>query len=227
MGDRVNKATPLRRDAQRNREMLIAAAREIYADQGVDAPLDDIARRAGVGSATLYRRFAGRAELIEAVFGDSLKDILRASLEARQSVDAWGGLTAYLDRIFTLLTTDRGTNDLMTTAIQGVPSLDSLRTEHRKTIDILLRRAQKEGAVRDDITAEDFLFLTVMLGRTIPGAAAAAPTAWRRYLAMLLDGLRPEAAAPLPAPALTPEQFGIAVGHLGRPRRARQGRAEH
>ncbi|MBL1096771.1 TetR/AcrR family transcriptional regulator [Streptomyces coffeae] len=227
MGDRVNKVTPLRRDAQRNREMLIAAAREIYADQGVDAPLDDIARRAGVGSATLYRRFAGRAELIEAVFGESLKDILRAALEARQSIDAWGGLVSYLERIFTLLATDRGTNDLMTTNIQGVPSLDSLRAEHRKTIDVLLRRAQKDGAVRTDITAEDFLFLTLMLGRTVPGAAAASPSAWRRYLALLLDALRPEAAGPLPAPALTQEQFATAVSHLGRTRRARQARTEH
>lgn len=226
MGSRVEKETPLRRDARRNREMLIAAAREIYTDQGVDAPLDDIARRAGVGSATLYRRFAGRAELIEAVFGDSLRDILRAAEEARSATDAWVGLTAYLERIFGLLAADRGTNDLMTTAIQGVPSLDALRKENHKTLDDLLRRAQEQGEVRADVTAEDLQFMLAALGRAVPGSTVAAPLAWRRYLALLLDGLRPEGSHPLPAPSLTPEQLNAAMLQLGKVRRPRTGRAD-
>ncbi|GHJ25824.1 TetR family transcriptional regulator [Streptomyces hygroscopicus subsp. sporocinereus] len=226
MGSRVEKETPLRRDARRNREMLIAAAREIYTDQGVDAPLDDIARRAGVGSATLYRRFAGRAELIEAVFGDSLRDILRAAEEARSAPDAWAGLTAYLERIFGLLAADRGTNDLMTTGIQGVPSLDALRAENHKTLDILLRRAQQQGAARPDVTAEDLQFLLAALGRAVPGSTVAAPLAWRRYLALLLDGIRPEGSHPLPAPSLTSDQLGAAMLQLGKVRRPRTGRAD-
>ncbi|GAA2337244.1 TetR/AcrR family transcriptional regulator [Streptomyces violaceusniger] len=226
MGSRVEKETPLRRDARRNREMLIAAAREIYTDQGVDAPLDDIARRAGVGSATLYRRFAGRAELIEAVFGDSLRDILRAAEEARSATDAWVGLTAYLERIFGLLAADRGTNDLMTTGIQGVPSLDALRKENQKTLDDLLRRAQEQGEVRADATAEDLQFMLAALGRAVPGSTVAAPLAWRRYLALLLDGLRPEGSHPLPAPSLTPEQLNAAMLQLGKVRRPRTGRAD-
>ncbi|NIY63470.1 TetR/AcrR family transcriptional regulator [Streptomyces malaysiensis] len=226
MGSRVEKETPLRRDARRNREMLITAAREIYTDQGVDAPLDDIARRAGVGSATLYRRFAGRAELIEAVFGDSLRDILRAAEEARSAVDAWVGLTAYLERIFGLLAADRGTNDLMTTGIQGVPSLDALRKENAKTLDVLLRRAQEQGAVRKDATAEDLQFMLAALGRAVPGSTVAAPLAWRRYLFLLLDGLRPEGSHPLPAPSLTTEQLNAAMLQLGKVRRPRAGRAD-
>ncbi|WP_067080148.1 TetR/AcrR family transcriptional regulator [Streptomyces hygroscopicus] len=226
MGSRVEKETPLRRDARRNREMLIAAAREIYSDQGVDAPLDDIARRAGVGSATLYRRFAGRAELIEAVFGDSLRDILRAAEEARSAPDAWAGLTAYLERIFGLLAADRGTNDLMTTGIQGVPSLDALRAENHKTLDVLLRRAQQQGSARPDVTAEDLQFLLAALGRAVPGSTVAAPLAWRRYLALLLDGLRPEGSHPLPAPSLTSDQLGAAMLQLGKVRRPRTGRAD-
>ncbi|MBI0380218.1 MULTISPECIES: TetR/AcrR family transcriptional regulator [Streptomyces] len=226
MGSRVEKETPLRRDARRNREMLIAAAREIYTDQGVDAPLDDIARRAGVGSATLYRRFAGRAELIEAVFGDSLRDILRAAEEARSATDAWAGLTAYLERIFGLLAADRGTNDLMTTGIQGVPSLDALRKENHKTLEDLLGRAQEQGEVRPDATAEDLQFMLAALGRAVPGSTVAAPLAWRRYLALLLDGLRPEGSHPLPAPSLTPDQLNAAMLQLGKVRRPRTGRAD-
>ena len=225
MGNRDVQRAPLRRDAQRNREMLIEAAREIYMEQGVDAPLDDIARRAGVGSATLYRRFAGRAELIEAVFGTSLRNILRAAEEARLSPDPWAGLTGYLEQIFALLAADRGTNDLMTTGIQGVPSLDALRRENHRTIDSLLRRAQERGAVRDDATAEDLLFMLAALGRAVPGSTIAAPRAWRRYLALLLDGLRPEAAGALPAPALTTDQLSVAMHHLGRCRHGRRGRA--
>lgn len=226
MGSRVEKETPLRRDARRNREMLITAAREIYTDQGVDAPLDDIARRAGVGSATLYRRFAGRAELIEAVFGDSLREILRAAEEARSAPDAWVGLTAYLERIFGLLAADRGTNDLMTTGIQGVPSLDALRKENHKTLHVLLSRAQEQGAARKDTTAEDLLFLLAALGRAVPGSTVAAPMAWRRYLSLLLDGLRPEGSHPLPAPSLTGDQLGAAMLQLGKVRRPRTGRAD-
>ncbi|MEU2873696.1 helix-turn-helix domain-containing protein [Streptomyces olivoreticuli] len=206
-----DRRTPLRKDARRNRETLITAAREVYAERGVDAPLDEIARRAGVGNATLYRHFAGRAELIEAVFRDSLTPLLRAAEEARAHPDPWAGLTAYVDRVFTLLAADRGANDLMTTGIQGVPTLEALHEGNRHTLDVLLRRAQQQAAVRADIGVEDLLFLLTALGRAVP----AVPGSWRRYLALLLDALRPATAHPLPGPPLSPDQFGAALRRLG------------
>ncbi|MFJ5726063.1 TetR/AcrR family transcriptional regulator [Streptomyces sp. NPDC093149] len=206
-----HRRTPRRSDARRNHDLLIAAAREIYAERGVDAPLDDIARRAGVGNATLYRHFSDRTELIEAVFHDALVPILGMAREIRDCPDAWDGLTAYLNRVFTLLAADRGAGDLLTTAIEGVPTLDALREENRRTLETLLRRGQEQQTTRADLTIEDLLFLLAALGR----AASAAPGNWRRHLALLLDGLHPAAARPLPAPALRPEQFGAALHRLG------------
>ncbi|MEU3779131.1 helix-turn-helix domain-containing protein [Streptomyces sp900129855] len=205
------RRTPRRSDARRNRETLIAAAREIYAERGVDAPLDDIARRAGVGNATLYRHFTDRAALIETVFHDALTPILDAARETRERADAWSGLTAYLDRVFTLLAADRGAGDLMTTGIRGVPTLDALREENRRTLETLLRRGQEQRTIRPDLTVEDLLFLLAALGLATP----AAPGSWRRHLALMLDGLRPAAAHPLPAPPLDQEQFEAALHRLG------------
>ncbi|MFD5076529.1 TetR/AcrR family transcriptional regulator [Streptomyces sp. NPDC058371] len=203
--------TSLRSDARRNRETLITVARQLYAERGVDAPLDEIARRAGVGNATLYRHFASRAELIEAVFRDSLAPILRAAEKARDQKDAWASLTAYLDHVFALLASDRGAGDLMTTETEGVPTLDTLRDANRRTLESLLRRGQDQGTIRADITVEDLMFLLAALGRAVP----AAPDSWRRYLALLLDSLRPGTGCPLPAPSLGPERLGAALRDLG------------
>ncbi|MFG2719757.1 TetR/AcrR family transcriptional regulator [Streptomyces sp. NPDC048416] len=211
MVDSEARRTPRRSDARRNRDMLIAAAREIYAERGVDASLDEIARRADVGNATLYRHFRDRADLIETVFHDALVPILDMGREIRDHPDAWHGLTAYLDRIFALLAVDRGAGDLLTTTIQGVPTLDVLREENHRTLEILLRRGREQRTVRADLTIEDLLFLLAALGR----AASAAPANWRRHLALLLDGLRPATARPLPVPTLRPEQFDAALHGLG------------
>ncbi|MEU6480429.1 helix-turn-helix domain-containing protein [Streptomyces sp. NPDC047017] len=213
MVDSEPRRTPRRSDARRNRDMLIAAARKIYAERGVDAPLDDIARRAGVGNATLYRHFSDRTELIETVFHDALVPILDMARDIRDHPDAWAGLTSYLDRIFTLLAADRGAGDLLTTAVEGVPTLDALREENRHTLQTLLSRGQEQHTVRDDLTIEDLLFLLAAIGR----AASAAPANWRRHLALLLDGLHPAAARPLPAQALRPEQFDAALHRLRPP----------
>ncbi|MGW1075643.1 TetR/AcrR family transcriptional regulator [Streptomyces sp. NPDC002537] len=213
------RPAPLRRDAQRNRELLIAAAREIYAEQGMEAPLDEIARRAGVGNATLYRRFPTRGALIEAVFGDSLNDTLRHGADARDAEDAWEGLVRYLEYIFEGLAADRGANDLMTTGVQDVPSLDALKAHHHQTVSLLMRRAQEQGSMRDDIVTEDLLFMLAALGRVVPASATAAPGAWLRHLHLLLGGLRAEAAAPLPAAPLTADQLSATLLDLAAPKR--------
>ncbi|MEV4440356.1 helix-turn-helix domain-containing protein [Streptomyces sp. NPDC049577] len=209
-----NQGAPLRRDARRNRELLIAAARASFAEQGLGAPLDDIARRAGVGNATLYRRFPTRGALIEAVFGDMLTGTLRRGAEARDADDPWDGLVRYLEHIFATLAADRGTNDLMTTGIPDIPSLDALKAHHHETISLLLGRAREQGTVRGDVTTEDLLLALAALGRVVPAVVTVAPDAWRRQLHLLLGGLRAEAAAPLPAAPLTPAQLAAALGAL-------------
>jgi AcrR family transcriptional regulator len=207
----------LRRDARRNRELLLAAAHEVFAEQGLRAPLDVIARRAGIGNATLYRHFPTRAALIDAVFHDQLTDTVTAGEQARTAPDAWTGLTRYLETVFTTLAADRGTNDLMTTRLDGVDSLDTVHAHNRETMEILLRRGHEEGTVRPEVTVEDVLFALAALGRAVPAlTAVVAPDAWRRPLALLLAGLRP---APdrgeLPEPALTTAQLADVLQELG------------
>lgn len=231
-----------RRDARRNRELLLEAAHEVFTEQGLDAALDVIARRAGVGNATLYRHFPTRAALVDAVFRDSLTGTMDAGERARRAPDAWAGLTAYLEAVFSTLAADRGSNDLMTTHLRGVESLEAVHEHNRGTVDALLSRLRDEGTVRADVTTEDVLFGLAALGRavpaltaattpptdrTAPGAAPATPPdAWRRPLALFLAGLRtaPVAGA-LPAPALSAAELGEVLRELG-PHRTRAGDRE-
>ncbi|CAL9526905.1 TetR/AcrR family transcriptional regulator [Streptomyces sp. enrichment culture] len=216
-----------RRDARRNRELLLRAAHEVFTEQGLDAPLDVIARRAGVGNATLYRHFATRADLVDAVFRDSLTGTMDAGERARRAPDAWPGLTVYLEAVFAALAADRGSNDLMTTRLRGVDSLDAVHEHNRGTVDALLSRCRDEGTVRADVTTEDVLFGLAALGRAVPAlTAAAAPDAWRRPLALFLEGLRtaPAAGPPpaLPTPPLGAAVLGEVLRELG-PHRTRPG----
>ncbi|MFJ9904473.1 TetR/AcrR family transcriptional regulator [Streptomyces sp. NPDC101152] len=213
---------PLRRDARRNRDQLVDAAHEVFAEQGLDAPLDVIARRAGVGNATLYRHFPSRAALVDAVFRDQLGQTTAAGERARNAPDAWTGLTGYLRAVFTTLAADRGTNDLMTTRVQGVQALDAVHAHNRETLELLLERGRAEGTVRADVGTEDVLFALAALGRAVPAlTAVTAPDAWRRPVALLLDGLRP-APAPLPGAALDAGQLADVLRELG-PHRAGRG----
>jgi hypothetical protein len=103
----------------------------------------------------------------------------------------------------------------MTTGLRGVPSLDSLHGHNHETVSVLIARAQQQGTVRGDIVAEDLLFLLAALAKLVPLSAAVVPDAWRRYLTLLLDGLRTEAARPLPAPPLSMEEIGDVLEQMG------------
>ncbi|WP_073947704.1 TetR/AcrR family transcriptional regulator [Streptomyces kebangsaanensis] len=217
----VGEPSPVRRrDARRNRGLLVEAAREVFAEQGLDAPLDEIARRAGVGNATLYRHFPSRAALVDEVFRDALTGTTAAGERARGAEDAWAGLTEYLRAVFAGLAADRGTNDLMTTGLKGVTSLEAIHVHHRETVGGLLRRGQEQGVIRPDVTTEDLLFALAALGRAVPALTTAAADAWRRPLALLLDGLRARpVASGLPGAALTEAQLGQVLLDLGSQRR--------
>ncbi|MCC9706810.1 TetR/AcrR family transcriptional regulator; helix-turn-helix transcriptional regulator [Streptomyces sp. MNU76] len=216
-------AAPVRRrDARRNRELLVAAAHEVFTEQGLEAPLDVIARRAGVGNATLYRHFPSRAALIDAVFHDQLAGTMAVGDRVRDAPDAWTGLTEYLGAVFDTLAADRGTNDLMTTRVPGVDTLEDVHEHNRRTIESLLRRGREEGTVRADVTTEDVLFALAALGRAVPAlTAVTTPDAWRRPLALLLDGLRPpgptdtRSSPTLPEPALDAAQLADVLAELG------------
>lgn len=205
-------ARPLRRDAQANRERIVAAARVAFAADGVDVPVEAIARRAGVGMGTLYRHFPAKEDLIDAVLEDAFDEFIGAAEEALAEEDAWDALRTFLERVFALHVENRGLKDVLATRSHGQTRAESMRTKMRALLRRMIVRAQEQGALRSDFTPEDMPLVFWTVGRVIEVTADVAPELWRRYLGLLLDGLRADAATPLPRPPLTRAQLERAAG---------------
>jgi AcrR family transcriptional regulator len=208
-------AKTLRADARRNREKILAAAADVFAERGLDAPLEEIARRAQVSIGTLYNRFPSREELVDAVFSDRLNAYVEAGKQALSDDDAWRAFAGFLARICELQATDRGLNDLLSRQLPNTPGIDELeRCGHEQAFE-LIRRAQSSGALRADFRPEDLPFIVWANAQIIEATRESSPNAWRRHLNFLLDGLRSEAAHPNPEPALRPEEVLRARLSLG------------
>ncbi|MFJ9948720.1 TetR/AcrR family transcriptional regulator [Kitasatospora sp. NPDC091207] len=197
----------LRRDAQRNRDLLLAAARDLFSRHGLDVPLDQIAKEAGVGNATLYRHFPTREALVGEVFADAAALIGDAAQEALAAEDAWVAIERYFERIFELVAADRGINDLVTQAIPATPAMIGISRQNAATVGTLVARAQEQGTMRPDVVTMDLLFMLGPLCRALPATTELRPDLWRRYLALLLDGFRTRATHPLPVPPIGEEHL--------------------
>ena len=212
---------PLRRDAELNRQRILRAAAEIFTEQGLEATLDDVARRAGVGVGTVYRRFPDKEALADALFTDRLDALVALAEDALADPDEWGSLVSFLEQAGALLAADRGLRQLFMFATYGYGRVGQARARMQPLVSTLVSRAQAAGAVRADLCPTDVPLIEFMLAGVAEYARNARPQVWRRYLALLLDGLRPERAAPstLPEPALTPDEFGAAMltGPMRRP----------
>ena len=196
---------PLRRDAQRNRERLVEAARAVFAERGLDVALDEVARRAGVSIGTLYNRFPTRADLVQAVFADRAETVAHIAEHALAMDDAWAGFVRFVEQICRMQAADRGYNDLSARSIpQAAPTPNHVRGYELMTE--VVERAKHNGALRPDFVLSDMAFVTWAITRTIEATAGVDPDAWRRHLGFILDGLRAPAAHPLPVPALEPDQ---------------------
>jgi AcrR family transcriptional regulator len=203
---------PLRRDAQANRDRVVAAARAAFAAQGIDAPVEDIARRAGVGIGTLYRRFPAKEDLVDAVFEETLLEMETAAREALTTPDAWTGFCVFLERAFALHAENRGLKDVVLTRSPGRARAEAARARMRPLIRSLVERAQAGGTLRADFRPEDMPVLFWTTARVIESTEAVAPGFWRRQLGFVLDGLRADAATPLAHAALSPTQLDRASG---------------
>jgi AcrR family transcriptional regulator len=190
----------LRADAARKRQALVAAAREVMSEQGLNASLDEIARRAGVGNATLYRRFPRRMDLIVAVFADRMADHAREVDESLADPDPWLGLVRYITTVTTLQVRDRGIADLVTLEVSSAPAIEHLRTRAIRGLETLITRAKGAGALRPDCTTEDVLIVLHANAGLIERSNRAAAAASQRLAQLLLDGLRADAATPGPPP---------------------------
>ena len=180
--ERYRAPRPHRADAARNFDALLEAAREVFTDRGFDAPIEDVAERAGVGIATLYRNFPTREVLVENVYIVEIQAVL-AEADASLELPPWEGLASWLRRFVSYL----GTKRAVTTAIDPDSEVyQACRAALSEAGTPLLRRAQASGDVRKDIDEDD-------VARYIMGAAAmnfASEQQRSRMLDVLLDGLR-------------------------------------
>lgn len=193
-------STLLRSDAARNRVAIVESARALFSSRGLEAPLDEIARHAGVGNATLYRHFPTRCALIAAVFARTLAEIVEACERGLANPDPWAGFADHVVFLCRLQAHDRGLADLMTTRITGAPDLEKLRTRSQEGFRRLAERAKEAGVLRADFGTEDLAILLMANAGVIHRTASTAPSAWERLVHYALDGLR-RSPANTPSPA--------------------------
>ena len=204
-------AKTLRSDARRNRERLVASARELFAREGVDVPVEEITQHAGVGMGTLYRHFPTKEELIDAVLEDAFAEIVELAEQAAAEDDAWAGLTTFLEQTLERHAANRGLKEVLASSERERKRAEALRARIRPLLKQLVERAQAQGALRPDVTNEDLPLVFWTSSRVIELTEAVAPGYWRRYLGLLLDGLRAPAATPLPKGPLTRAQLARAT----------------
>jgi AcrR family transcriptional regulator len=193
----VTVVTPprLRADAARNAERILRAAREVYARSGPDAPLEEIARHAGVGARTLYRRFPGKAELVRAALDQCIaEDIAPAIEQAMTDADPLHGLAAVMEAAVSMAAREHNT----LAAARSAGSLTSeVNAPFYQSLALLAHRAQQVGLIRPDLRPDDLPRIMAMLVSVL-WTMDPNDDGWRRYLALVLDGLTPDGARPLP-----------------------------
>jgi AcrR family transcriptional regulator len=198
---------PLRRDAERNRQRILRAATEVFTERGLQATLDDVAHRAGVGVGTVYRRFPDKEALVEALFTERLDTMAGYAEDALAEPDPWTGLVDFLGRAGSLLAGDRGLRQILMFATYGRGRVDQARARMLPVVTSMLQRAQQAGAVRADLSPTDIPLIEFMCGAAAEYAGQVRPDLWCRYLALFIDALRPGAATALPEPALSPDEM--------------------
>jgi AcrR family transcriptional regulator len=205
---------PLRADAERNRLRLLAAAKDLFATRGLDVTLDDIARHAGVGTGTAYRRFANKDELIDALMVDRIAELGAIAQECLEEPDPWIGLTSYFDRALALQAADRGLKEVLFSSGRGRERSNQARLKIAPVVTQLVRRAKEAGAVRADLDTSDVPLINFMLNTIVDFSRTIEPELYKRYLAIVLDGLRPrDDLDPLPVDALHVRKFQAAMAN--------------
>jgi AcrR family transcriptional regulator len=197
----MTPARPLRADAARNRELLLAAATDEFAEHGLDASVADIARRAGVGKGTVFRHFATKDDLLAAIVLDRIDALNAAGERLLRAADPGAALLEFL----TVAAHQRQQLDLSFLQEAGElnPEVTRVRARMFQTVDNLVERARKHGTVRADVTGTDVILLMCAPNYVTSYLPDASPDLWKRYLAIIFDGLRAEGAHPLPHPPPT------------------------
>jgi AcrR family transcriptional regulator len=212
---------PLRRDAERNRRRILDAAAAVFAERGLGVTMDDIAHRAGVGVGTVYRRFPDKEELIDALFVDRIEAMATLAEQGLAHDDPWEGLVWFMEQALLEQARDRGLKELLFGAARGHGGVSHARERMAPVVIELFDRARASGQLRDDVEGVDTPVLQLMVGTVLDFARDVEPELWRRFLVIVLDGLRArrDGRTPLPVPPLREDDLEKAMATWKDPRR--------
>jgi AcrR family transcriptional regulator len=195
----------------------VSVARDVFAEQGLEAPLEAIAARAGVGIATLYRRFPAREKLVAAALTEKVAEYAGAAQQALAVTDPWAGFAGFVQRICELQAGDRGLSDLLSMTLSADEHVEQLRRMANDSLITVIDRAKAEGTLRADFVGEDLVLLLIATAAVMHVTGEDAPDTWRRFVALALDGFRSQDSPPLPQPPST-AQMTRAMVRLARER---------
>jgi AcrR family transcriptional regulator len=193
----------LRADARRNREAVIGAAKKLFADQGLDAQMPDVAKAAKVGVGTVYRHFPTKDDLIAALVAERFERLAEKAREGVETEDAWEGICEFIRFAAQIQADDRGLCEVMGSRPEvmdaaaravGLPEL----------CDRLVERAQRSGELRRDLAWEDIPMIACGLGRITQASVGPAAGRWPRLVEIILDGLRAPGTQKLPTTGRSP-----------------------
>jgi len=206
-------ARPLRRDAALNREKILLAAREVFGRHGLGVTLDDVARHAGVGVGTVYRRFPDKETLVRALFEQDL-GIRQASAErALAHPDPWEGFVDFLTEMGADLAENRGLQEVIMLGSHSSEPIETVRGGMLPFLEALIKRAQESGDLRAEITPSDIPVVVQMLSAASQFTQGKRPDVWRRYFEIVLNGIRQRPDnLPLTTPSLSNETVEQVMG---------------
>jgi AcrR family transcriptional regulator len=188
----------LRSDAERNRGRIIAAARGVFGRGGLNASMASVAREAGVGIATLFRRFPTKEDLVAAVFADRMDAYADVVAEALDDPDPWHGFVGIIEKVCAMQAADYGFADVLTMTFPTAKALEERRLEVYHSAVRLIDRAKAAGRLREDFTPEDLVLVYMANAGVVNATGDQAPDAWRRVVALMIQSFEAPARGPLP-----------------------------
>jgi AcrR family transcriptional regulator len=195
-----DRESTLRADAEQNRERIVEAAQSLFAERGINVTMEEVARRAGVGIATLYRRYPTRADLLAGAFEDKMRLFADGARRALNDPDPWHGFCRFVTTLCAMQSSDRGFNDVLTMTFPKVTAFESARNEGYVAVAELVKRAKKAGALREDFVPEDLIILLMANAGVVAAAGKAAPRSAPRLIAYLLEAFAAPGEGALPPP---------------------------
>ncbi|PSL55965.1 TetR family transcriptional regulator [Saccharothrix carnea] len=194
----AGEKTQLRVDARQNRDRIVASARETFAADGLDVSMTEIARRAGVGVATLYRRFPTKDALVREVFAEQLEACTGEVRGAAEDPDPWRGFCRAVEKLCEMQARDRGFSAAFLTAFPEAVPVDGMRAMAEEAFAGVVTRAKATGRLRPDFTTDDLTLVLMANNGLVTDSVEAAVAASRRLVAYFLQAF--QARDPLPPP---------------------------